>query len=62
MPSIVEAVRSYVTLGEIADVLRSRFDEYRPQSPSEISPRTVYSGEATTIGIRSDEHALLRTS
>jgi methylmalonyl-CoA mutase N-terminal domain/subunit len=31
MPAIVEAVRSYVTLGEISDVLRSRFDEYRPQ-------------------------------
>jgi methylmalonyl-CoA mutase N-terminal domain/subunit len=31
MPAIVEAVRSYVTLGEIADVLRSRYDEYRPQ-------------------------------
>ena len=31
MPAIVEAVRSYVTLGEIADVLRTRFDEYRPQ-------------------------------
>jgi len=31
MPAIVEAVASYVTLGEIADVLRTRFDEYRPQ-------------------------------
>jgi methylmalonyl-CoA mutase N-terminal domain/subunit len=31
MPAIVDAVRSYVTLGEIADVLRRRFDEYRPQ-------------------------------
>jgi methylmalonyl-CoA mutase, N-terminal domain len=31
MPAIVEAVRSYVTLGEISDVLRRRFDEYRPQ-------------------------------
>jgi len=31
MPFIVEAVRSYVTLGEISDVLRRRFDEYRPQ-------------------------------
>jgi len=31
MPFIVEAVRSYVTLGEISDVLRKRFDEYRPQ-------------------------------
>jgi methylmalonyl-CoA mutase, N-terminal domain len=31
MPAIVDAVRSYVTLGEISDVLRKRFDEYRPQ-------------------------------
>ena len=31
MPAIVEAVRCYVTLGEISDVLRRRFDEYRPQ-------------------------------
>jgi len=31
MPFIVEAVRSYVTLGEISDVMRRRFDEYRPQ-------------------------------
>ncbi len=31
MPAIVEAVRSYVTLGEISDVLRRRFAEYRPQ-------------------------------
>ena len=31
LPFIVEAVRSYVTLGEISDVLRRRFDEYRPQ-------------------------------
>ncbi len=31
MPFIVEAVRSYVTLGEVSDVLRRRFDEYRPQ-------------------------------
>ena len=31
MPFIVDAVRSYVTLGEISDVLRRRFDEYRPQ-------------------------------
>ncbi len=31
MPAIIEAVRSYVTLGEISDVLRRRFDEYRPQ-------------------------------
>jgi methylmalonyl-CoA mutase, N-terminal domain len=31
MPAIVEAVRCYVTLGEISDVLRRQFDEYRPQ-------------------------------
>jgi len=31
MPFIVDAVRSYVTLGEISDVLRRRFDEYRPR-------------------------------
>ena len=31
MPFIVDAVRVYVTLGEISDVLRNRFDEYRPQ-------------------------------
>jgi methylmalonyl-CoA mutase N-terminal domain/subunit len=31
LPFIVDAVRSYVTLGEISDVLRRRFDEYRPQ-------------------------------
>jgi methylmalonyl-CoA mutase N-terminal domain/subunit len=31
MPFIVEAVRNYVTLGEVSDVLRRRFDEYRPQ-------------------------------
>jgi methylmalonyl-CoA mutase N-terminal domain/subunit len=31
MPFIVEAMRSYVTLGEVSDVLRRRFDEYRPQ-------------------------------
>jgi hypothetical protein len=31
MPFIVEAVRGYVTLGEVSDVLRRRFDEYRPQ-------------------------------
>ncbi len=31
MPFIVEAVRCHVTLGEISDVLRRRFDEYRPQ-------------------------------
>jgi methylmalonyl-CoA mutase, N-terminal domain len=31
LPLIIEAVRSYVTLGEISDVLRQRFDEYRPQ-------------------------------
>jgi methylmalonyl-CoA mutase N-terminal domain/subunit len=31
MPFIVDAVRAYVTLGEISDVLRGRFAEYRPQ-------------------------------
>jgi methylmalonyl-CoA mutase N-terminal domain/subunit len=31
MPFIVDAVRSQVTLGEISDVLRARFQEYRPQ-------------------------------
>jgi methylmalonyl-CoA mutase N-terminal domain/subunit len=31
MPFIVEAVRREVTLGEIADVLRSRYDVYRPK-------------------------------
>jgi methylmalonyl-CoA mutase, N-terminal domain len=31
MPFIVDAVRAYVTLGEISDVLRRRFAEYRPQ-------------------------------
>ncbi len=31
MPFIVDAVRAYVTLGEVSDVLRRRFDEYRPQ-------------------------------
>ncbi|MGH7897154.1 MAG: methylmalonyl-CoA mutase family protein, partial [Candidatus Binatia bacterium] len=31
MPFIVDAVRSLVTLGEISDVLRRRFDEYRPR-------------------------------
>ncbi len=31
MPFIVEAVRRSVTLGEISDVLRHRFDEYRPR-------------------------------
>jgi len=32
MPSILEAVRSYATLGEICDVLRSIFGEYRQSS------------------------------
>jgi methylmalonyl-CoA mutase N-terminal domain/subunit len=31
MPPIIDAVRNYVTLGEISDVLRRRFAEYRPQ-------------------------------
>ncbi len=31
VPFIVDAVRAYVTLGEVSDVLRRRFDEYRPQ-------------------------------
>ncbi|MBI2964128.1 MAG: methylmalonyl-CoA mutase family protein [Deltaproteobacteria bacterium] len=31
MPFLIEAVRRCVTLGEISDVLRRRFDEYRPQ-------------------------------
>ena len=31
MPHIVDCVRAYVTLGEISDVLRKRFDVYRPQ-------------------------------
>ena len=31
MPFIIEAVRAAVTLGEVSDVLRRRFDEYRPQ-------------------------------
>ena len=30
MPYILEAVRSYATLGEICDVLREVFGEYRP--------------------------------
>ncbi|MFB0523765.1 MAG: methylmalonyl-CoA mutase family protein, partial [Candidatus Bathyarchaeia archaeon] len=29
MPTIIEAVKSYATLGEIADVLRTVFGEYR---------------------------------
>ncbi|HUX36457.1 MAG TPA: methylmalonyl-CoA mutase family protein [Rectinemataceae bacterium] len=32
MPPILEAVRSYASLGEICDVLRSVFGEYRPSS------------------------------
>jgi len=31
MPVIIEAVKSYATLGEISDVLRDRFGEYRAQ-------------------------------
>ena len=30
MPAIIEAVRVYVTLGEISDALRNEFGEYRP--------------------------------
>ena len=30
MPAIIDAVRSYVTLGEISDALRNEFGEYRP--------------------------------
>ncbi len=30
MPAIIDAVRAYVTLGEISDALRSEFGEYRP--------------------------------
>ena len=29
MPPVVDAVRAYATLGEIADVLRGVFGEYR---------------------------------
>jgi methylmalonyl-CoA mutase N-terminal domain/subunit len=29
MPTIIEAVKAYATLGEITDVLRSVFGEYR---------------------------------
>jgi methylmalonyl-CoA mutase N-terminal domain/subunit len=29
MPIIIEAVKAYVTIGEITDVLRSVFGEYR---------------------------------
>ena len=32
MPSILEAVRSYATLGEICGVLREAFGEYRPNT------------------------------
>jgi methylmalonyl-CoA mutase N-terminal domain/subunit len=32
MPSILEAVRSYATLGEICGVLRKTFGEYRPNT------------------------------
>jgi methylmalonyl-CoA mutase N-terminal domain/subunit len=32
MPFIIEAVREYVTLGEICDTLREVFGEYRPPS------------------------------
>lgn len=30
MPAIIDAVRTYVTLGEISDALRNEFGEYRP--------------------------------
>ena len=30
MPPILEAVRAYATLGEVCDVLRGVFGEYRP--------------------------------
>jgi methylmalonyl-CoA mutase N-terminal domain/subunit len=30
MPTIVEAVRSWCTLGEIADAMRKVFGEYKP--------------------------------
>ena len=30
MPTIIDAVRAYVTLGEISDALRNEFGEYRP--------------------------------
>jgi methylmalonyl-CoA mutase N-terminal domain/subunit len=30
MPVIVDAVRNYCTLGEIADAMREVFGEYRP--------------------------------
>ncbi len=30
MPAIIDAVRAYVTLGEISDALRNEFGEYRP--------------------------------
>ena len=30
MPAIIDAVRAYVTLGEISDAMRNEFGEYRP--------------------------------
>jgi methylmalonyl-CoA mutase N-terminal domain/subunit len=30
MPPIIDAVRAYATLGEIADAMRRVFGEYRP--------------------------------
>jgi methylmalonyl-CoA mutase N-terminal domain/subunit len=30
MPPIIDAVKTYATLGEISDVLRGVFGEYRP--------------------------------
>jgi methylmalonyl-CoA mutase N-terminal domain/subunit len=32
MPSLLDAVRSYATVGEISDVLRSVFGEYRERT------------------------------
>jgi methylmalonyl-CoA mutase, N-terminal domain len=32
MPAIVDAVRAYGTLGEIADAMRRVFGEYRPSN------------------------------
>ncbi len=32
MPPIIDAVRAYATLGEIADAMRRVFGEYRPKS------------------------------
>jgi methylmalonyl-CoA mutase N-terminal domain/subunit len=32
MPAIIDAVDAYATLGEVCDVLRSVFGEYRPDA------------------------------